>query len=806
MAKKLPRGRHRNTRGFALIVLAVILAVAGILMINLMTSPPDKELRQTIATKNKKIDRVRDAFIVYYNQNNAFPCPASRTLPATDTKFGKDYAMADGGTTCNAPCTAGSPVSAVNGAAGAGVQCATDYSASVPVKIGAVPTRSLGLSDEYGLDEWGNRLTYAVDTGGGTNVTLYKADGVTKVPVTDINLAPGTAGAVSFVVASHGKDGLGAYTKSGTLNAAQCPSPATKIEGENCNNDSIFVQDTKQVIGATVTYDDFTNYVAVPGCDATTNKCYVGVKMYGAGTFQTFRFDKKGTMRILNKLSGGATPWGVNITQLASGYTPYNVDCQFLSNTGYTGCFMIGSDGINGKALAFKIKPNSGIDAATYTPASTASGYTYLGCGPVSGTKMLCIVGKDQSSYVPLYQIYRIDFSTGVGTGISMTPLNVQQTGNMVTGWGASCAKAKNIDEAVCVIAASSGSGYTKANTYRIENVVSGNAIGAGGTEVKITEYDGVATAFKTGLTATDNSRTPPNQISWSSGIRDFTCNGIDRAVLCVGTWTVTYGYSNPATGGSATVGVFRWKPNVSTNTNGASDFVMVDAAQYYGVPSSAAVGHTECSESTAVSQTDKFVCTLRFALDSKFSLFSLQNCNDPVISTPTDTSGQATSCFVGTTTRDMSSATYNLFNNTRTFDMVDSSGVTSYAGNDATFGNGASYLVCTPQATPNAEQFCLASGAKYNAKAPFHLWKLLNGATVQTSSVTSSSLTGASGSLICDATVPAASQCDTAYTTPYYEWNATGYDTISGATNQLIVGYAGGAFGQLRIAKEYRP
>src|SRR5262249_49584427 len=64
------------------------------------------------------------------------------------------------------------------------------------------------------------------------------------IAVADLNGNSGAGGAtagpetdIHFVLLSHGRDGLGAFTPEGVLNGA---CPATGKDVENCNNDGLF--------------------------------------------------------------------------------------------------------------------------------------------------------------------------------------------------------------------------------------------------------------------------------------------------------------------------------------------------------------------------------------------------------------------------------------------------------------------------------------------------------------------------------------------------------------------------------------
>lgn len=291
-----------------------------------MSSPPDKELKDTVKTVNTKIKRIHDALIVYYNINSTltppFPKPASLT--------------ATGGTGYLTSLTACSGL-ATNG-------CVSNGN----IWVGGVPTRTLNLPDDYAFDEWGNRLTYAVDTAGGTGITLNYTSG-TAVPVTDITGAVAPSGQVSAVIISHGKDGAGSYSKAGAQNAKTCSSVSTFPEYQNCNfgAGTTFYSDNRQVDGSgIITYDDFTNYVALtnPGIYvvsrySTTN---VAQKFTTSGSFITSfgknygpngEFASNGTSNAMGiAIDSSGNRWIVDYTNTStlSGVVKYDSAGKFL--------------------------------------------------------------------------------------------------------------------------------------------------------------------------------------------------------------------------------------------------------------------------------------------------------------------------------------------------------------------------------------------------------------------------------------------------------------------------------------------
>ncbi len=850
--------RLKSKKGFALIILAVILSVAGVLMITLMTSPPDKELRETVKTKNKKIDKIHDALIVYYNQSSALPKPASLTATASS---GTSYLTA--ASTCAAAGMATRAALLPDG-------CMTTAST---IMIGAVPTRTLGLPDDAAFDEWGNRLIYAVDTSSGTGITLNTTAPAAVAAIVNIDNTTGTAGAVTAVIVSAGKNGNGAYTKAGLLYKSCATSTTT--DGENCNGNATFIMDNKTVVSNATTYDDFASYLAVSGC-SDTNRCYAGIKLGGdAASMYTFRFNKDGKLKILNKTS--PSPW-TTYWPNAGNSQAAAVNCQYITDgTGYTGCVMAGYNlPGQGEIMAFKIDPKdvvNGYKSGTLTAPATNSvstPYYALSCGAIQSTQSsICIANNDGGGGTTNYDIFRVDYSTTPVTITMLKKSAYSQVGLYPTYGRSSCAKEKRSagpisapslslgvggtlpagtyyvkttytingqesfpspevayitdgnalvinapaanasasgwtvyvgtvsgilyrqgslnlmatgtytistpitvvtpvpDEALCTIYSSAG-GYLI--TLRIENVTSGGAVGSGPGSAIITPWN------------TSNKTSPfPVSAGASAGgmanvgspwISNLDCYGMTGKVLCV----AEFGYYYGAAFSTYTFGVYRWVPNASSGVNGAGDFTLIDAAYYNGTQKSEAYYYTapiECFESTT--QTDKFSCVLHFRDDTKFNLFSLQDCT---LGTLNATTGPSPSCFIGTGT-----ATFAGVNGgaaVRTFSMAASTdgGLPSYTGGTVPPSNSKGYIV-TCSGLTNAttkNRFCLATTGA--ATPYFHLWQLQESDPIENSTFVHSSIESTPPSYpICDTT--GTYPCNIVAGPPYYQWGAPYNNTM---------------------------
>lgn len=152
------RARH----GFSLLELSVVLAIislvaaAGISLASGALKAADR------VTTQERLNTIKLALDSYTKLYGYLPCPADRAKVTTDTDFGVEKRTGPPGTTC----TVSSPgIVSVTGA-----------------YYGGVPTRTLGLPDNYAGDAWGNKLTYAVSSNQVTNsASAAGSDGALNV-------------------------------------------------------------------------------------------------------------------------------------------------------------------------------------------------------------------------------------------------------------------------------------------------------------------------------------------------------------------------------------------------------------------------------------------------------------------------------------------------------------------------------------------------------------------------------------------------------------------------------------------------
>lgn len=268
-------------QGFSLIQVSMLVAVAGIILASVLPGGEQGSTNEKDLITKDKMEKIEEATRNFMAANLRRPCPASGTVAIGAASFGVEdgnpgrcsgtdfYTQATplvktGGTSAaNSPVVTGlsdttglsigmlvtapsnidtdSHIASIDSASqitlnkiatGAG---ATGNLTFTTVAAGVVPTKTLGLPDDYMFDGYGRRIGYMVDIRA-TDRTTCRDMWVTKTPgniqIMDSSSSASSTDNVMWSLISYGKNGHGAFPMQGSSIANRLNSGATNDDEE----------------------------------------------------------------------------------------------------------------------------------------------------------------------------------------------------------------------------------------------------------------------------------------------------------------------------------------------------------------------------------------------------------------------------------------------------------------------------------------------------------------------------------------------------------------------------------------------
>jgi len=228
-----------NSKGFTLVEVAIVAVIGGILIVSLSNLLLSYINQTRQSSTERKMEIINEALQLYLDLRGRYPCVASSNAAFDTAQFGVE--IADCSDAAAPPSTFGT-----TGADG------------LQIRIGAVPVRTLNLPDDFIGDAWGGRFTYAV------TATLADPDDLFDRENGDISVIDSAtpanslitpAGSAHYVLVSHGPNNSGARNLGGG-GATACD--AADLEGENCDNDDVFLSTLVTSLGNN-TFDDLVS-------------------------------------------------------------------------------------------------------------------------------------------------------------------------------------------------------------------------------------------------------------------------------------------------------------------------------------------------------------------------------------------------------------------------------------------------------------------------------------------------------------------------------------------------------------------
>ena len=236
--------------GYSLLEMALVLLILSILAGMFVSVQISAYFDKKRDITQQRMEEIQKAIIWYRQINLRVPCPGSGALTIASVDYGRQ--AANPGT-----CTGGGPAADFTGANTA---------------AGAVPTKTLGLADDFMYDGWGRKFTYAADvraTDTCATVTYDAQDSTFGLAVKDASGADRTA-AAWYVLVSHGANGHGAFLTSGERYSAgstnaneQTNCHCDEDAGASAMTNTFILRETTEVSGDPRSrFDDLLVYAA----------------------------------------------------------------------------------------------------------------------------------------------------------------------------------------------------------------------------------------------------------------------------------------------------------------------------------------------------------------------------------------------------------------------------------------------------------------------------------------------------------------------------------------------------------------
>ena len=216
----------RSKKAFTMLEMSVVILILGIILIGTINFQifTDKKSKENITTD--KIARIEQAIREYFIENEKLPCPSDLTLSSTNTSYGEELRTSD---VCEA--------------------ASSDFSSNNLI-YGGVPTKTLGLTDDYAVDAWNDRIAYVIVKEYGDS-KIYLTGDTDTITIQDVSGNEITDKAI-YVLVSGGKNINGVFKNGSQLTLSSSLKDSENAFSTDFN--TIFVKD--------VNSDSFDDIVA----------------------------------------------------------------------------------------------------------------------------------------------------------------------------------------------------------------------------------------------------------------------------------------------------------------------------------------------------------------------------------------------------------------------------------------------------------------------------------------------------------------------------------------------------------------
>jgi len=394
----------RLKKAFTLVELSVVLMVSGLLVAAGLQGAQMMSEQAKIDDTKKKLDEIETALISFAKLYQRIPCPARRDIAPGGSYVVSSVTYPFGTEDCDLT------------ASSASISDSLTTVSSDTVRVGVVPVATLNLPTEYMFDGYGNRITYAMVKGLGTagtgtgefsGFTTTRTDGILKIHDSSGNQItyPSIKSVVAYVLVSHGKDGKGAFSRSGSQ-----ISGCSGSTGDNMNCDDAPGTAHSATCSSIPCSDDAT-FRDAPIFDVAGNAAY---------------YDDYIRWKTLDRLKTQA-----NLTTVANLPTCTDGQCLVYSTTTSTwGCGTCGSGGGGGGQPNGVQVGSSTVYTGTYgTPSTNVANITI----PSGAAYMTIAYWCSAYTSYPYAAIIKFNYKNS-GNSIVMAPDGASFTGIPLQG------------------------------------------------------------------------------------------------------------------------------------------------------------------------------------------------------------------------------------------------------------------------------------------------------------------------------------------------------------------------------------
>ncbi len=248
----------------------MLLAVSALVLAANLPGRDAGDYNQKVLDNIYKLDKVESAMQAFMASYGRRPCPADGQYDVNSANFGWDAGHFAPSTV--GECNGGNPAAPM----GPDVATGNTY-------MGTIPTKALGLPDDYAYDAWGHRFSYIVDKRSTINESCYRmyttnTPGAVVIRYKDITGAVIDNEQSMYAYISHGPDGHGAWPPQGSSVPGRLNRSSTDVDTlNNAGVDVSFTYNTTNYTNVkikkdrTPTFDDLVYYHS-----DTRNTCCIG--------------------------------------------------------------------------------------------------------------------------------------------------------------------------------------------------------------------------------------------------------------------------------------------------------------------------------------------------------------------------------------------------------------------------------------------------------------------------------------------------------------------------------------------------